>query len=203
MAEPTHSHRMRNATIAAIVIGGSAGAIDALSTILPGLPPDFARPVLVVVHVPPDKASALTELFQTKCGPHVKEAEDKEPIVGGSVYFAPPNYHLLVERDFHLSLSSDEPVNYSRPAIDVLFESAADAYGAGTLGIVLSGASSDGAAGIAAICRAGGRALVQRPDTAAVATMPRAALEACPGAEPMTPAEIHAALAAYATANHG
>ena len=84
---------------------------------------------MIVVHVPPDKKSVLAELFQAKCGIEVREAEDKEPISGGTVYFAPPDYHLLVETDKSLSLSNDEPVLYSRPSIDVLFESAADAYG--------------------------------------------------------------------------
>lgn len=165
----------------AIVIGASAGAIQALSRILPALPPTFAIPVLVVVHVPADR-SELVPLFQTKCRIAIKEAEDKEPIVPGSVYFAPPAYHLLVEADRCISLSVDEPVLYSRPSIDVLFESAADAYGAGLTGIVLTGANEDGARGLAAVTRAGGSAIVQDPADAFSSTMPRAALAHCASA---------------------
>lgn len=174
----------------AVVIGASAGAVEALSALLPGLPETFPLPVMVVVHLPPDRPSGLAELFRVRCRVAVREAEDKEPLAPGTVYFAPPDYHLLVEPDRRLSLSSEEPVQYSRPSIDVLFESAADVYGPGLIGVVLSGANSDGAKGLAAIQAAGGRALVQRPDLAQVATMPRAALDACPGARPASPEEI-------------
>jgi two-component system chemotaxis response regulator CheB len=113
----------------AVVIGASAGALEALSVILPALPAGYGLPVFVVVHLPPDTRSILADLFQAKCHIPVREAEDKEPIRGGTIYFAPPNYHLLIEADRNVSLSSDEPVLFSRPSIDVLFESAADAYG--------------------------------------------------------------------------
>jgi two-component system chemotaxis response regulator CheB len=166
----------------AIVIGASAGALDALSVILPALPADYALPVLVVVHVPPDKKSILTELFQAKCAIEVREAEDKEPVAAGTIYFAPPDYHLLVEQDRTLALSVDEPVLYSRPSIDVLFESAADAYGAGLIAIVLTGASQDGAKGLKAAADAGGTAIVQTPQGAYAKAMPQAAIAACPGA---------------------
>ena len=129
----------------AVVIGASAGALEALSVILPSLQKGFRLPVMVVVHVPPDKRSVLVELFQAKCRLPVREAEDKEPISGGTIYFAPADYHLLVELDKSLSLSSDEPVLFSRPSIDVLFESAADAYGSALIAIVLTGANQDGA----------------------------------------------------------
>jgi two-component system, chemotaxis family, protein-glutamate methylesterase/glutaminase len=165
-----------------IVIGGSAGAIDALLTLLPALPRDFPLPVLVVVHLPPNERSLLPEIFGPRCRIPVKEAEDKEPIRGGTVYFAPPNYHLLVESDFSLSLSSDEPVFYSRPAIDILFESAADAYGSAVRAVLLSGASADGTAGVRAVHRVGGLNFVQHPDTAEVSLMPRSALQSCPAA---------------------
>lgn len=178
----------------AIVVGASAGAIDALSALLPTLPRDYPLPLMVVVHVPPDKHSVLAELFQAKCQVNVREAEDKEPIVVSTVYFAPPDYHLLVELDKRLSLSSDEPVSYSRPSIDVLFESAADAYGPGLIGVVLTGANSDGARGLRAIRDAGGTALVQDPDRAQAREMPRSALEACPGARTMSLEEIAAYL---------
>lgn len=166
----------------AIVIGASAGAIDALSILLPVLPAGYPHPILVVVHVPAEKKNTLAELFTARCRIAVKEAEDKEEIRAGTVYFAPADYHLLVEPDFTLALSSDEPVLYSRPAIDVLFESAADAYGSRLTGIVLTGASSDGALGLRAVCAAGGAAIVQAPETAENHAMPRAALAACPSA---------------------
>jgi two-component system chemotaxis response regulator CheB len=170
----------------AVVIGASAGALEALSVILPALPHGFLLPVMVVVHVPPDKRSILPELFQAKCRLPVRETEDKESISGGTIYFAPPDYHLLVEVDQSLSLSSDEPVLFSRPSIDVLFESAADAYGAALIGIVLTGANRDGAQGMRAIVEAGGIALVQNPESAFASTMPEAAIEMCPNARVMS-----------------
>lgn len=166
----------------AIVIGASAGALEALSAILPKLPKGFAMPVMIVVHVPPGRASVLAELFQERCAVTVKEAEDKEPVAAGTVYFAPPDYHLLIERDGSLSLSSDEPVLFSRPSIDVLFESAADAYGPALTGVILTGANHDGAAGLASVVAAGGQALVQAPAGAVASAMPEAAIKSCPGA---------------------
>ncbi len=127
---------MMTAQAEAVVIGASAGALEALSAILPALSTEFRLPVMVVVHVPADRRSVLAELFRAKCKVQVREADDKEPIVGGTVYFAPADYHLLVEPDKSLSLSSDEPVLFSRPSIDVLFESAADAYGPALIAIV-------------------------------------------------------------------
>jgi two-component system, chemotaxis family, protein-glutamate methylesterase/glutaminase len=170
----------------AVVIGASAGALEALSVILPMLPAEFSLPLMVVVHVPPDKRSVLAELFQAKCRIPVREAEDKEPIIGGTVYFAPPDYHLLVEMDKSLSLSSDQPVLFSRPSIDVLFESAADAYGPALIAIVLTGANQDGAKGMHAVIEAGGIALVQNPDSAFASAMPEAAIEMCPSARVMS-----------------
>jgi two-component system chemotaxis response regulator CheB len=178
----------------AIVIGASAGALEALSVILPSLPADYELPVLVVVHVPPDKTSILAELLQAKCRIKVREAEDKEPISGGTAYFAPPDYHLLVETDKSLSLSNDDPVLYSRPSLDVLFESAADAYGSGLIAIVLTGANQDGAKGLKAVAEAGGTAIVQNPRGAYASAMPEAAIAACPGARVMSLKEIAAYL---------
>jgi two-component system, chemotaxis family, protein-glutamate methylesterase/glutaminase len=178
----------------AVVIGASAGALEALSVILPALPVEYRLPVLIVVHIPPDKRSVLVELFRAKCDVKVLEAEDKEPLHGGTVYFAPPDYHLLVERDKSLSLSSDEPVLYSRPSIDVLFESAADAYGPALIGILLTGANHDGANGMKAVVESGGVAIVQDPDGAFAPTMPEAAIAACPGALVLPLEEIAAYL---------
>lgn len=169
----------------AVVIGASAGAVQALQTILPALAAGYELPVLVVVHVPPDRANMLVPLLQAKCEIAVKEAEDKEVLAPGAVYFAPSDYHLLVETKESLALSIDEAVNYSRPSIDVLFQSAADTYGPGLVGVVLTGANHDGAAGLRAIVDAGGLAVVEDPASAYAAAMPLAALEACPSARIM------------------
>jgi two-component system, chemotaxis family, protein-glutamate methylesterase/glutaminase len=170
----------------AVLIGASAGALGALSAILPALPAGFRLPLIVVVHVPSDKRSMLAELFQAKCRIPVREAEDKEPINPGTVYFAPSDYHLLVETEKSLSLSSDEPVLFSRPSIDVLFESAADSYGSALIAIILTGANQDGAKGMRAVAEAGGITLVQNPDGAFASAMPEAAIEMCPGARVMS-----------------
>jgi two-component system chemotaxis response regulator CheB len=189
----------RSKNPAAVVIGVSAGAVEALLVILPALPETYPLPVLVVVHVPPDRRSLLPALFAERCQLRVKEAEDKEAALPGVIYFAPADYHLLVEPDFTLSLSNDVPVHYSRPAIDVLFQSAADAYGDALTAVVLTGASRDGADGLQAVAAAGGLALVQDPATAEVAAMPLAALEACPNARILSLPEIAALLAAGMT----
>jgi two-component system chemotaxis response regulator CheB len=178
----------------AIVIGASAGALEALSSLLPALPSDYCLPILIVVHLPPDKTSLLVELLHVRCAIRVREAEDKEPIEPGVAYFAPPDYHLLVEQDKRLSLSDDEPVLFSRPSIDVLFESAADAYGDGLIGVVLTGANSDGANGLKAVVEAGGVAVVQSPGSAYAVAMPEAAIAACPEARVLPVNEIAAYL---------
>lgn len=162
--------------IEAIVIGGSAGALDALVQILPALPPGFPLPIALVLHVHPSKPSHLARVLGARCALPVKEAEDKEPIAASTLYFAPPNYHLLMERRRCFALSVDDPVLFSRPAIDVLFESAADAFGPALTGVLLSGGSEDGARGLAQIQKNGGMTVVQAPDTAPVPTMPNAAL---------------------------
>jgi two-component system chemotaxis response regulator CheB len=185
---------MRATPHAAVVIGASVGAIEALMTLLPALTASYPLPVLVVVHVPPDKKASLADLFATRCSIAVKEAEDKEAIRAGVVYFAPADYHLLVENDFTLSLSSDEPVLYSRPAIDVLFQSAADAYGNGLTGVVLTGGSTDGTLGLRSVLDAGGKALVQDPETAEGSTMPLAALAKCPEARSLPLSDLAAVL---------
>ena len=170
----------------AIVIGASAGGVDALMTLLPALPSGLAAAVLVVLHLPRDRSSLLVEIFRPRCALRVVEAQDKERVAAGTVYFAPPDYHLLVDADVdagakaarvpQLSLSVDEPVHFSRPSIDVLFESAADVYGARLMGIVLTGGNQDGAAGLSAVRRAGGITAVQDPETAQVPLMPASAL---------------------------
>ena len=160
----------------AIVIGASAGGIEALSALLPALPRDSAMPVFVVLHLPRERPSLLVDIFRGKCALPVREAEDKEPVEPGTLYFAPPDYHLLIDAGPSIALSADAPVHYSRPSIDVLFESAALVYGTRLLGIVLTGANADGAAGAAAVQRAGGITLVQNPESAQSSTMPASAL---------------------------
>lgn len=174
------------AELEAIVMGASAGAVEALSAILPSLDLGFRLPVIIVVHLPADRRSAMADLFRAKCALDVREAEDKEPIAAGTIYFAPSDYHLLVEADRVLALSCDAPVLFSRPSIDVLFESAAEAFGRSLTGIVLSGANGDGAQGLKAIIDAGGNGIVQTPSTAFASAMPKAALEASPSAQAMT-----------------
>lgn len=181
------------AQIQGIVIGGSSGALEALNSLLPALPSGFPASVFIVLHIPRDKPSMLAEIFAAKCALRVTEAEDKEPVEPGTVYFAPPDYHLLIERGPYLALSADDPVNLSRPSIDVLFESAADVYGRSLLGIILSGASADGAAGLEAVRSAGGLTMVQDPRSALMPFMTTAALERGP-ADCVLPLEQMAAL---------
>ncbi|TCS35651.1 two-component system chemotaxis response regulator CheB [Paucimonas lemoignei] len=171
-----------------VVIGASAGGVDAIGNLLAALPADFAPAVAVVLHLPPDRPSMLAELFASRCALPVKEAEDKEPIQPGTVVVAPPDYHLQVEPDHTFSLSCDEPVLYSRPSIDVLFDSAAMAYGAALLGIILTGASADGTAGLKAVRARGGQAWVQDPEDAVARLMPAAAI-ADAGADRVLPLE--------------
>ena len=175
--EVSYESRLRE--IEAIAIGASSGAVAALSRLLPVLPAGYRLPVCIVVHVPPQGPTNLAGLFQSMSRVIVKEAEDKEPLVGGTVYFAPPDYHLLVEKNRSLSLSRDEPVSFARPSVDVLFETAADAFGPALLAIVLTGANHDGARGLAAVASKGGMAVVQLPASAESRTMPEAALAAC------------------------
>jgi two-component system chemotaxis response regulator CheB len=167
--------------IEAIVVGGSAGSIAALEELLPGLPAD-GPPVLAVIHLSPTSPSYLPEIFGARCAMRVCEASPAMPIERGVVYFAPANYHLLVEPDRRCALSVEPPVHFSRPSIDVLLESAADVYGPRLAAVVLSGANQDGAEGLRAVAQAGGLVLVQQPDTARVRVMPDAALAAVPGA---------------------
>lgn len=164
------------ARVQAVAIGASAGGVDALAVLLPALPPRLRAPVFVVLHLPPDRPSVLADLMQRYTSAEVREAEDKDAVVDGRVYFAPPDYHLLIDDGQTLALSADEPLNYSRPSIDALFESAADAYGDGLLAIVLTGASRDGADGLRAVRAAGGMTLVQDPRDARVPLMTEEAI---------------------------
>jgi two-component system chemotaxis response regulator CheB len=160
----------------ALVAGGSTGSLEALTAILPALPARYPLSLCIVLHILPERPSHLVEVLERRCRLPVKEAEDKEPLAPATVYLAVPNYHLLIEKKGYFSLSIDERVHFSRPSIDVLFESAADAYGPALVGVLLSGANQDGAAGLARIKEKGGLTIVQSPDTASVPTMPLAAL---------------------------
>jgi two-component system chemotaxis response regulator CheB len=162
--------------IEAIVIGASAGGVEALTHVLPALPADFRPAVLIVVHVRSDAPSLLPGLFSARCKLPVVEPDDKDDIAGGTIYVAPPGYHMLVEPDRSISLSVDPPVRFSRPSVDVLFESAALCFADTLLGVVLSGANDDGARGLVAIQRAGGRCWVQDPRTAVSDAMPLGAI---------------------------
>jgi two-component system chemotaxis response regulator CheB len=160
----------------AVAIGASAGGIDALFMLLAGLPTSMRAPVIIVLHLPEQHESRLTQVFGGRLAVPVREAEPHAPVCRGTVYFAPPGYHLLVEADRSFSLSCDAPVLFSRPSIDVLLQSCADAYGAGLAGLVLSGASEDGAVGLAAVGELGGLTAVQDPAEAAHPVMPQAAV---------------------------
>ncbi len=162
--------------IEALVIGASAGGIDALLTLLKAVPLAAPYPVVIVVHLPEERESKLAEVFGQHLGRRVLQAEDKAMPMPGSIYFAPAGYHLSIEADRSFSLSQEEPVHFSRPAIDVLMMSAADAYGRSMCGMLLTGASRDGAEGMAAIGAAGGLTLVQDPQDAEIPTMPAAAI---------------------------
>lgn len=166
--------------IDAVVIGASAGGMAGLSVLLPALPATLQLPVFVVMHLPREHRSLLSEIFARKCALRVTEAEDKAPAAAGCVYFAPPGYHLLLDQGPGMALSVDEPVHFSRPSIDVLFESAADLYRQQLLGILLTGASRDGAAGLAAVRDAGGITVVQQPVGTYESHMAAAALELGP-----------------------
>jgi two-component system chemotaxis response regulator CheB len=162
--------------IEAIVVGASAGGVEALLSIFGELPQGFALPIIAVLHLPDERRSQLAEVFARRLRIPVREARDKETIEAGTLYFAGPGYHLSVEQDRSLSLSQEERVHHSRPSIDFLFTSAADAYGSGLLAILLTGANQDGARGLAYVKQQHGITVVQDPAEARVDVMPRAAL---------------------------
>lgn len=161
----------------AVVIGVSTGGVTALKILLGALPVCFPLPIMIVSHIAPDSDDGLAVLLDTLCAIRVKEADEQESIVPGTAYLAPANYHLLVERGGTLALSVDQPVNFARPSIDVLFESAAEAYGAELVGIILTGAGIDGSRGLLKIKNSGGFTIVQDPADAVMDSMPRHALQ--------------------------
>jgi two-component system, chemotaxis family, protein-glutamate methylesterase/glutaminase len=161
-----------------VCIGASWGGLKAVGQVLADLPEEFDLPIAIAQHRHRDsQAETLAELLQAKTDRPVLDVDDKMPIASRHVYIAPPNYHLLVEQG-SFALSVDEHIQYARPSIDVLFETAAHAYGAGVIGIILTGANADGALGLARIKNAGGVALIQDPRGAARRTMPDAAIAA-------------------------
>lgn len=179
------------------VIGTSWGGLAALSEVIASLPEDFSLPIGIVQHRSKD-SELLVGLLQDLTRLCVRDAEDKDPLCAGTIYIAPPDYHMLVERD-HISLTVDSPVRFSRPSIDVLFKSASDTFGAGTIGVVLTGANEDGASGLARIAARGGKTIVQDPAEAEAPVMPQSAVNAVPGARVLPLKQISAELARLAT----
>ena len=180
--------------IQAVAIGASAGGFEAILAVLKDLPADFPMPLVAVLHLPEHHESRLAELYGYRLALRVREARDKESLAPGTLYFAPSGYHLSIESDLSFSLSCEDRVSFARPSIDVLFESAADAYGKSLAGILLTGANYDGAKGIAGMQVAGALTIVQDPATAEVATMPEAALRRMTPDLILSLAEINALL---------
>lgn len=161
----------------AVVIGASAGGVEAMLTVLGLLPASFSVPLVAILHLPEGRNSELSTVFERRLRRPVREAQDKASLDRGMIYVAGPSYHLSIEQDRSFSLSLEPRVHFSRPSIDVLFTSAADAYGDALAGVLMTGASQDGASGLAAVQQAGGLTVVQDPAEAKVATMPEAALQ--------------------------
>jgi two-component system chemotaxis response regulator CheB len=176
-----------------IVIGASMGGMRALETVLGALPPDFPVPIAAVLHRSVDSSDRLRLILQRHTQLRVEEPQDKDPLQPGCAYVAPPDYHLLVEPG-SLALSTDAPVSHARPSIDVLFETAAEVYRSRLIGVVMTGANSDGSRGAARIAARGGRVIIQDPETAESPVMPRAAAAAVPAARVLPLPEIPRAL---------
>lgn len=164
-------------TIEVIVIGGSAGSLDVILKLIPALRPRLPVAIIIITHRKASSEEILVDLLNAKSTWPVREAEEKDPITPNTIYIAPTDYHLLIEQDRSFSLDVSEKINYSRPSIDITFESAAEVYGPSVLGILLSGANADGVKGLQYIKARGGLCIVQDPDTADVDYMPRQAIE--------------------------
>lgn len=165
----TPSHRL-------VVIGGSMGSIDALMKLLPNLKVSVPFALVIVLHRKSSVDSTLADLFATRTRIPIREVEDKDTLEKGNIYIAPADYHLLIEQEMIFALDASEKVNYSRPSLDVTFESAADTFGPATVGVLLSGANADGTAGLTAIKKAGGLTIAQHPETAQAPFMPQHAI---------------------------
>ncbi|MEE8326923.1 MAG: chemotaxis protein CheB [candidate division NC10 bacterium] len=170
--------RVPHSAFRAVVIGGSAGAVEALAAILSPLPADFTLPILVVQHLHPSDDGSFAQHLNRVTRLRVVEPCDKERIEHGCVYAAPANYHMLVEKTGTISLSVEEKVNWSRPSIDVLFESAALAWGESVIAVILSGANADGTRGMQTVMETGGLTIAQDPASAESPVMPQAAIDA-------------------------
>lgn len=181
------------------VVGTSWGGLAALRELVSCLPPDLPVPVVLIQHRHKMSDDALPRLLQDRTSLSVCEVEDKMPIEAGRVYVAPADYHVLIEPDSYFTLSVEEPIRYSRPSIDLTFTSAADAFGGRTIGVVLTGANADGAAGLKRIAERGGAVLIQEPVTSESPTMPTAALQAVPKARVMVLSQIGSAIAELAS----
>ena len=162
----------------AIVIGVSSGGLNAMKVMFSLLPKDFKTPIIIVQHISARSDNQWIMRLNNSTNLCIKEADEKEKIENRKVYFAPPNYHLLIEKNKTLSLTIDERVNYARPSIDVLFESAAEAYRNKLIGVVLTGSNNDGTNGIKRIQECGGLTIIQDPDTAESSYMPASAMAA-------------------------
>lgn len=173
---PPSLDSIRTRRFSAVVVGASAGGIDAMMAIFSALPANYRLPIVALLHIPESHDSHLAEVFQHRLAMAVRDAVDKQEIVPGTLYFASAGYHLSIEQDRTFSYSCEPPVHFSRPSIDILMESAADTYGQHLLGIILTGANYDGAAGMQRIKQQGGVTIVQDPREAQVATMPSEAI---------------------------
>jgi len=180
-----------------VVIGASAGGVEVLGQVLPSIPATFGAALLIVMHLPPASPSFLVGALGSRCALPMSEPDAGEPILGGHVYIAPPDYHMLVDTDATVALSIEAPVRFSRPSIDVLMESAAAVYGTRLLGVLLSGANDDGARGLAAIRAAGGATWAQTPSTAVASQMPEAAIVSGAVHEALSPTALATRLAAW------
>lgn len=160
----------------AVVIGLSSGGLEAMKTMFPLLPKEFGLPIIMVQHISPLSTGQWISLIDRFCVLNIKEADEKEEIIKGNIYIAPPNYHLLIENDHTFSLSTEGRVNFARPAIDVLFQTAADAYGETLIGIVLTGSNHDGAMGLKLIKDKGGLCIAQDPEKSISPYMPSTAI---------------------------
>ena len=177
-------------TCKALVIGGSAGSLNILFKFLPKLRHDLSFPIILVVHRKAGKEEMLTDLLSSKTLLKVKEAQEKETLEASVLYIAPPGYHLLIEKDLSLSLDASEKVNFSRPSIDVSFESAADTFEEGLVALLLSGANSDGTSGLLRVKEKGGLTLIQDPDSAQIPFMPQHAADYAPIDHILKPEQI-------------
>jgi two-component system, chemotaxis family, protein-glutamate methylesterase/glutaminase len=185
---------LKGRRIQAVAIGASAGGIDALFRLTTNLPAAFALPIVAVVHLPEGHVSRLPEIFSARLALRVEEARPGAPLSPGTLYFAAPGYHLLVEPQRTFSLSCEPPVRFSRPAIDLLFESCAEAYGEALLALVLTGANDDGARGLRRVRECGGLAVVQDPGEAVHRTMPDEAIKRAGPQAVLSLAEMHSLL---------